>query len=34
VFDTGGRGGVRAYPEAASRRLWADAPIDVLGLHS
>ncbi|WP_252439056.1 carboxylesterase/lipase family protein [Pseudonocardia humida] len=33
VFDTGDRGGVRAYPEAASRRLWADAPVEVLDLR-
>jgi para-nitrobenzyl esterase len=33
VFDTGDRGGVRTYPEAASRRLWADTPVGVLDLH-
>jgi para-nitrobenzyl esterase len=32
VFDVGERGGVRAYPEEASRRLWAGTPIGVLDL--
>jgi para-nitrobenzyl esterase len=32
VFDVGDRGGVRAYPEAASRRVWADTPMAVLDL--
>jgi para-nitrobenzyl esterase len=30
VFDTGERGGVRPYPEEASRRLWADTAFGVL----
>jgi para-nitrobenzyl esterase len=34
VFDTGDRGGVRAYPESASRRLWADTPVEVLDLRT
>jgi para-nitrobenzyl esterase len=33
VFDIEGRGGIRAYPEDASRKLWAGTPIGVLGLH-
>jgi para-nitrobenzyl esterase len=33
VFDSGGRGGIRAYPEDASRGLWADTPIGVLDLQ-
>ncbi|MFW3170901.1 carboxylesterase/lipase family protein [Geodermatophilus sp. CPCC 206100] len=32
LFDVGERGGVRAYPEQASRRLWADRPVGVLDL--
>ena len=30
VFDVDG--GVRPYPEVASRRLWADTPVGVLDL--
>jgi para-nitrobenzyl esterase len=30
VYDSGERGGVRAYPEETSRRLWADTAIEVL----
>lgn len=33
VFDAGGRGGVRPYPEEASWKLWADAPPEVLDLR-
>lgn len=33
LFDTGERGGVRAYPEESSRRLWADTCIEVLDLQ-
>jgi para-nitrobenzyl esterase len=33
VFDAGERGGVRGYPEEASRQLWADVPIGVLDLQ-
>jgi para-nitrobenzyl esterase len=33
VFDAGERGGVRAYPEEASCKLWADAPPEVLDLR-
>jgi para-nitrobenzyl esterase len=33
VFDAGERGGVRRYPEQASRQLWADVPIGVLDLQ-
>ena len=33
VFDAGNRGGIRGYPEDASRRLWAETPIGVLDLR-
>jgi para-nitrobenzyl esterase len=33
VFDIAGKGGVRPYPEATSRRLWADTPSSVLDLQ-
>jgi para-nitrobenzyl esterase len=33
VFDAGGRGGVRPYPEEASWKLWADASPEVLDLR-
>jgi para-nitrobenzyl esterase len=34
VFDTGDRGGVRAYPESASQLVWADTPVEVLDLRT
>jgi para-nitrobenzyl esterase len=33
VFDSGERGGVRPYPEEASRRLWADTRFSVIDLR-
>ncbi|MGY1748388.1 carboxylesterase/lipase family protein [Modestobacter sp. SYSU DS0511] len=33
VFDTGERGGVRPYPEQASRDLWRNAPIGLLDVR-
>ncbi len=33
IFDVAGRGGVRTYPEEASRRLWLTTPLGVLDLR-
>ena len=33
VFDTAAHGGIQAYPEEASRRLWADSPVSLLDLQ-
>jgi para-nitrobenzyl esterase len=33
IFDIGAKGGVRTYPEEASRQLWLDTPIEVLDLQ-
>jgi para-nitrobenzyl esterase len=34
VFDVGERGGIMAYPEEASHRLWQNVHIGVLDLVS
>ena len=33
IFDIGAEGGVKIYPEEASRQLWLDTPIEVLDLQ-